>query len=1204
MAFRTPVLFKFAAMMGLLAGLSACLPNARPAKSSAATSDLSTLVTDAASDGAKAPCTRYDTSTAARSVCVSCYQSILSTRCPGKTEFASCLDTTVKTGYVTLVNQCVSQSTQAGFTCTTTCGAGLVVNPTNCTCVAAPPVSGGGGANVDVGQTDFGPPIIRASIPSNAIVGTYVSATSCEGTLPIYMGVQNRGDTVFRLNGYSFPTTTSPDNGIGVPYLSNASTPSVMTTTETAEHPGTNIKASVKFTTAGVTAVTAATGGRVGVITTVSGSGSDGSTFSDGITNGTAGPGNAIADVTWSAPGFSTRDKVGNVYVSDSLANVVDVICYQPVSVGGGSPFCDGIDQGKVVRIAGLAGQAGYKTDTDGDDIEEDPSGKSGFLFKLNSPHGLAVDSTYSVYIADSGNHIVRRVDAVSKFIFNIAGTAKIPSTAASGFNFPYGVDIDTTNNFIYFADYQNHRITRCPYSNCGGGPFEIVTGNGSAGYKADGARTTTDAWMQYPTDIKVNWYGNVLYTDSRNHLIRGICFFTGMGDFCNTTAVGNVVTVAGQPPNTAGVPQAGDSGEGIAANRGLITFPMQLLIAKQFADDTAAAQSGTALYRDNNIIFTEKLLGGTLLNGVPEPSTLKNGTGTLNGISNLHMGVNHTCFLDSNGAVKCVGNNSVNQIGISTANNPQSTPLANGVTISGSLLIGGGSNHTCAISSDFTSIQCWGFNGSGQLGNGTTSTQIDAVPVSTGLVVPANPTWSLLSGGDNHTCAIDIHNPTVTDRVWCWGNNSSGQLGLGAGNFTSETQPTLKAPLAGLGADATPQWIVASGNFTCLSYTVTSGVLKYRVACWGDDSKGQLGTDGVAQQVATTPVKDDSTAVTLEGDDYFKVAAGGTHACAWTFGGTDLLYCWGSNSKGELGIGKTSASEKMAHQITVNGTLLPGDGNSTLGAVALGIAHTCYVNDTFQVFCWGDNSSGQLGNDDVPFSTVPLQVVGLPSGTISGIYAGGNQTCALYSTGIPYCWGNNQNKQLGTPTASTATPSGNVVRIICGNNDTTDNPTGDIRTAGLCTGVPKPSLAAGVTTVTTAQGNLYTIAGKSGKAGNRGTGDGGNARSATIAKAVGLTYDLYKNIIISSGGFKDSSGNDHIDFSLRRIANVVVGPSSGVKYTVTDSNNLSSYWCLRLKATTVCDSTGTCSCAMLPPTDDTTDPEFWKSVTSSAVCQ
>ena len=88
----------------------------------------------------------------------------------------------------------------------------------------------------------------------------------------------------------------------------------------------------------------------------------------------------------------------------------------------------------------------------------------------------------------------------------------------------------------------------------------------------------------------------------------------------------------------------------------------------------------------------------------------------------------------------------------------------------------------------------------------------------------------------------------------------------------------------------------------------------------------------------------------------------------------------------------------------------------------------------------------------------------------------------------------------------------------------------------------------------------------------------------------------MYKNIVVSSAGFVDASSTIHSDYSLRLIFGNEVGPESGLKYSVTDSNGEVSYWCLRLEPITQCDSTGSCECGMVPPVNNTADPNFWKS--------
>ena len=252
-----------------------------------------------------------------------------------------------------------------------------------------------------------------------------------------------------------------------------------------------------------------------------------------------------------------------------------------------------------------------------------------------------------------------------------------------------------------------------------------------------------------------------------------------------------------------------------------------------------------------------------------------------------------------------------------------------------------------------------------------------------------------------------------------------------------------------------------------------------------------------------------------------------------------------------------------------------PVDMSLSLPSVALGFNHVCAIvklagSDT--VMCWGNNNGGQLGNGDVGISTSPMGVVGLPTGgTPVGIYANGNQTCALISfsgdsasTGYtPYCWGNNSNDELGT-IPNVGTNMGDMVRIICGNNGTpvAGSPTPaftptnrGVFGSGFCSGVPAPTYTKGPGDSTIPQGLIYTLSGQSGIIGSQDSGDNADAHEALYASLIGITFDYYKNLIVSSGGFTSAAGYIYEDYSLRMIENIVVGPDNGVKYEVTDSN-------------------------------------------------
>jgi len=232
---------------------------------------------------------------------------------------------------------------------------------------------------------------------------------------------------------------------------------------------------------------------------------------------------------------------------------------------------------------------------------------------------------------------------------------------------------------------------------------------------------------------------------------------------------------------------------------------------------------------------------------------------------------------------------------------------------------------------------------------------------------------------------------------AFCWGTNSDGRLGTGT--TTNSTTPVAVSMPAGV----TFVSIVTSSVSTC-ALTSTG-----EVYCWGSNASGQLG-NGTAT-ASTTPV-----AVTMPtGVTFTAISAGFNHFCALTSAGD--VYCWGSNSAGQLGDGTTTNS---ATPVAVS---MPA--GVTFVEIRAGANQTCALTSAGIAYCWGNNSNGQLGNGSTTSSSTPT-IVTMPAGiTFVSISVGTGHTCALTSTGITYCWGNNSNGQLGNgSTTSSSTPT------------------------------------------------------------------------------------------------------------------------------------------------------------------------------------
>jgi alpha-tubulin suppressor-like RCC1 family protein len=292
--------------------------------------------------------------------------------------------------------------------------------------------------------------------------------------------------------------------------------------------------------------------------------------------------------------------------------------------------------------------------------------------------------------------------------------------------------------------------------------------------------------------------------------------------------------------------------------------------------------------------------------------------------------------------------------------------------------VVSAGGGNSCALMGDQT-VWCWGQNTSGQLGNGTIKDSMVPVQV-TGLPAAAD-----VAPGHDHTCAID-----TTGQAWCWGSNAFGQLGNGTTSVNSLV-PVQAGAFQGL-------QISAGDGFSC---AVTAA---HTARCWGDNNFGELG-DGTTNDSSTPKLVKNLTGVVA-------VAAGYFHACALL--STGRVWCWGDNGNGELGNGTTTASD-----IPV---ATPLEGAT---AITAGAADTCAITAGGDLKCWGNNFVGQLGIGTFTDAHTPTQVASLSSGVLQ-VGLGEDYGCALADIPGPavVCWGDaDANGQLGDGNFSEDTP-------------------------------------------------------------------------------------------------------------------------------------------------------------------------------------
>jgi alpha-tubulin suppressor-like RCC1 family protein len=378
-------------------------------------------------------------------------------------------------------------------------------------------------------------------------------------------------------------------------------------------------------------------------------------------------------------------------------------------------------------------------------------------------------------------------------------------------------------------------------------------------------------------------------------------------------------------------------------------------------------------------------------------------------GVAAVSNGYGHICALTTAGGVKCWGFNASGQLGDGTAKEGSTVPM-DVVGLDGKVAsITAGSNHTCALTA-VGGVKCWGNNTWGQLGDGTTmdrSTPVDVMGMGSGVTA--------IAAGSGRTCAL-----LVSGGVKCWGSNHYGELGDG----TTENRLTpVNVTNLGSGVAA----VTAGGDHTCA--LMTSGGLK----CWGNNRTGQLG-DGLPP-VNVIPVD-----VTGLSNDVAAISAGTSHACALTT--VEGVKCWGS---GYLTEGSTSDRSTLADvnglssdltavaaggfedcALTSKGELKCWTGGQTptdvtgvdsgVKSVSIGLMHICVVTATGGVKCWGQTEYGGLGDGTTDPSSTPVNVLGLDSG-VSAVTLGFSHTCALMASGGVKCWGWNGFGQLGDGT-------------------------------------------------------------------------------------------------------------------------------------------------------------------------------------------
>ena len=237
--------------------------------------------------------------------------------------------------------------------------------------------------------------------------------------------------------------------------------------------------------------------------------------------------------------------------------------------------------------------------------------------------------------------------------------------------------------------------------------------------------------------------------------------------------------------------------------------------------------------------------------------------------------------------------------------------------------------------------------------------------------------------------------------EVWCWGPNTTGQLGVRAEACTACPKP---AKVAGV---ANAVELSSSANGSCIRDKAGA------VICWGIDNAGQLGRAGDATCAYGGPCSMKPAAVPIP--PAVQVSVGEGYACARLADGS--LRCWGDNSQGELGVG---APTDGAHPVPVTVAITSDVVDVAAGH---GYASTCATKKDGSLWCWGQNVRGILGHTGGGDTTCPISAPSSPCNATPSPVANFSSftaalvsrvTCGKSTSSDFYCWGYNGNGQIG----------------------------------------------------------------------------------------------------------------------------------------------------------------------------------------------
>ena len=357
------------------------------------------------------------------------------------------------------------------------------------------------------------------------------------------------------------------------------------------------------------------------------------------------------------------------------------------------------------------------------------------------------------------------------------------------------------------------------------------------------------------------------------------------------------------------------------------------------------------------------------------------------------------------NGDLYCWGYNEYGQVGNGTTEN-QTTPVK---------VLDGVKSVSCSYSSFTVSaitgngdLYCWGYNGDGQVGNGMTETQ----------TIPEK----VLSDVKSVSCSSStVSAITENGDLYCWGYNRYGQVG----NGTTETQTTPEKVLSDVKSVSYSCYFGSTYVSTISAITENGGLY-----CWGYNEYGQVG-NGTVGTTQTTPVKVLGNVKSVSFPPftysyYFRSSYVST-VSAITENGD--LYCWGYNGDGQVGNGTVGTTQTTPVKVLGNVKSVSYSSYCFCSYYFGSIYHSTVsaITENGDLYCWGYNGDGQVGNGTTKNRSTPVKVLGDVKSVFSYSsysyyhysysYNSSSTVSAITENGDLYCWGDNKYGQVGNGT-------------------------------------------------------------------------------------------------------------------------------------------------------------------------------------------